>query len=132
MTTLTSAVHFFQALDRSLLSIGYSAEITSVDSSGDGVRFVVEVTGSIDADDDVYATAELTIKPADVPNKAWVYDVSVDYYPYTKDELVRDINAAIPGKIGDKLVRPLDVARVLASQFKALGLDPAATIEQVL
>ena len=132
MTTLTSAVHFFQALDRSLLSIGYSAEITSVDSSGDGVRFVVEVTGSIDADDDVYATAELTIKPADVPNKAWVYDVSVDYYPHTKDELVRDINAAIPGKIGDKLVRPLDVARVLASQFKALGLDPAATIEQVL
>lgn len=132
MTTLTSAVHFFQALDRSLLSIGYSAEITSVDSSGDGVRFAVEVTGDIDADDDVYATADLTIKPADVPNKAWVYDVSVDYYPYTKDELVRDINAAIPGKIGDKLVRPLDVARVLASQFKALGLDPAATIEQVL
>jgi len=132
MTTLTSAVHFFQALDRSLLSIGYSAEITSVDSSGDGVRFAVEVTGDIDADDDVYATADLTIKPADVPNKAWVYDVYVDYYPYTKDELVRDINAAIPGKIGDKLVRPLDVARVLASQFKALGLDPAATIEQVL
>lgn len=132
MTTLTSAVHFFQALDRSLLSIGYSAEITSVDSSGDGVRFAVEVTGDIDADDDVYATADLTIKPADVPNKAWVYDVYVDYYPYTKDELVRDINAAIPGKIGDKLVRPLDVARVLASQFKALGLDPAPSIEQVL
>lgn len=92
----------------------------------------MEVTGDIDADDDVYATADLTIKPADVPNKAWVYDVSVDYYPYTKDELVRDINAAIPGKIGDKLVRPLDVARVLASQFKALGLDPAARIEQVV
>lgn len=132
MTTLTSAVHFFQALDRSLLSLGYTAEIASVNSSGDGVRFAVEVIGSIDADDDVYATADLTIKSSDIPNKAWVYDVSVDYYPYTKDDLVRDINAAIPGKIGDKLVRPLDVARVLASQFNALGLDPAATIEQVV
>ena len=113
-------------------SIGYSAEIASVNSSGGGVRFAVEVTGSIDADDDVYATAELTIKPSNIPTKAWVYDVSVDYYPYTKDDLVRDINTAIPGKIGDKLVRPLDVARVLASQFNALGLDPAATIEQVV
>jgi len=53
-------------------------------------------------------------------------------HPYTKDELVREINAEIPRKIGDKLVRPFDVARVLASQFNALGLDPAATIEQVV
>lgn len=132
MTALTSVLHFFQALDRSLVSLGYSAEIASTDFRGDNIHFVLEVTGSIFNDDDVHATAELTIKSADSKAKAWIRNVAVDFYPYTKDELVREINAELPDKIGGLPARPLDVARVLASQFKKLGLKPAESIEQVL
>lgn len=35
MSALTSALHFFQALDRSLVTLGYSAEIASADFRGD-------------------------------------------------------------------------------------------------
>lgn len=133
MSALTSALHFFQALDRSLVALGYSAEIASTDFRGDNIHFVLEVTGSIfNDDDDVHATAELTIKSADSKAKAWVRDVSVDFYPYTKDELVCEINAELPDKIGGLPTRPLDVARVLASQFKKLGLEPAQSINSVL
>ena len=132
MTTLTSALHFFQALDRSLVTLGYSAEIATVDFRGDNIHFVLEVTGDIDNDEDVHATAELTIKDADSAAKAWVRDVTVDFYPYTEDELVREINAELPDKIGGFPTRPINVARVLASQFKKLGLEPAQSIEQVI
>lgn len=132
MTALTSVLHFFQALDRSLVSLGYSAEITTADFRGDAIHFVLEATGDIDNDEDVHATAELTIKSADSKAKAWVRDVSVDFYPYTKDELVREINAELPDKIGGLPTRPLDVARVLASQFTKLGLEPANSINSVL
>jgi len=132
MSSLTSALHFFQALDRALVTLGYSAEITTADFRGDNIHFVLEVSGDIYDDEGDYATAELTVKDADSATKAWVRDASVDFYPYTKDELVREINAELPGKIGGLPVRPLDVARVLASQFKKLGLKPAESIEQVL
>lgn len=132
MSSLTSALHFFQALDRALVTLGYSAGIATADVHGDSVYFVVEATGDIDNDEDVHATAELTVKGADSKDKAWVRDVWVDFYPYTKDELVREINAALPDKIGGLPARPLDVARVLASQFKKLGLEPAESIEQVI
>ena len=132
MTALTSALHFFQALDRSLVSLGYSAEITTADFRGDSLYFAVDVSGSVFDNEDVHATAELTIKSADSKAKAWVRNVAVDFYPYTKDELVREINAELPDKIGGLPTRPLDVARVLASQFKKLGLKPAESIEQVL
>lgn len=129
MTALTSALHFFQALDRSLVSLGYSAEITTADFRGDSLYFAVDVSGSVFDNEDVHATAELTIKSADSKAKAWVRNVAVDFYPYTKDELVREINAELPDKIGGLPTRPLDVARVLASQFKKLGLKPAESIE---
>lgn len=132
MTALTSALHFFQALDRSLVSLGYSAEITTADFRGDSLYFAVDVSGSVFNDEDVHATAELTIKSADSTAKAWVRDVSVDFYPYTQDELVREVNAELPDKIGGLPTRPLDVARVLASQFKKLGLEPANSINSVL
>lgn len=132
MTALTSALHFFQALDRSLVSLGYSAEITTADFRGDSLYFAVDVSGSVFDNEDIHATAELTIKSADSKAKAWVRNVAVDFYPYTKDELVREINAELPDKIGGLPTRPLDVARVLASQFKKLGLKPAESIEQVL
>lgn len=132
MTALTSVLHFFQALDRSLVSLGYSAEIASSDFRGDAIHFVLDVSGSVFNDDDVHATAELTIKSADSTAKAWVRDVSVDFYPYTQDELVREVNAELPDKIGGLPTRPLDVARVLASQFKKLGLEPANSINSVL
>ena len=132
MTALTSALHFFQALDRALVTLGYSAEITTADFRGDSLYFAVDVSGSVFDNEDVHATAELTIKSADSKAKAWVRNVAVDFYPYTKDELVREINAELPDKIGGLPARPLDVARVLASQFKKLGLEPAQSIEQVL
>ena len=133
MAVLTSALKFFQALDRSLVSLGYSAEIATADLlGGDSLYLIIEVTGSVYNDEDDYATAELTVKDADSKAKAWVCDVSVDFYPYTKDELVREINAELPDKIGGLPTRPLDVARVLASQFKKLGLEPTESIEQVL
>lgn len=133
MTALTSVLHFFQALDRSLVSLGYSAEIASSDFRGDAIHFVLDVSGSVFNDDEGdYATAELTVKDNGNSAKAWVRDASVDFYPYTKDELVREINDELPGKIGGLPVRPLDVARVLASQFNKLGLKPAASIEQVI
>ena len=132
MAALTNILSFFQSLDRSLVALGYSAEIASTDFRGDNIHFVLEVTGSIFNDDDVHATAELTIKSADSKAKAWVRNVAVDFYPYTKDELVREINAELPDKIGGLPTRPLDVARVLASQFKKLGLEPAQSIDQVI
>lgn len=132
MTALTSALHFFQALDRSLVSLGYSAEITTADFRGDSLYFAVDVSGSVFNDEDVHATAELTVKGVDDSYKAWVRDVAVDFYPYTKDELVREVNAALPNKIGGLPIRPVDAARVLASQFKKLGLEPAQSIEQVI
>jgi len=132
MAALTNILSFFQSLDRSLVALGYSAEIASTDFRGDNIHFVLEVTGSIFNDDDVHATAELTIKSADSKAKAWVRNVAVDFCPYTKDELVREINAELPDKIGGLPTRPLDVARVLASQFKKLGLEPAQSIEQVI
>ena len=132
MAALTNILSFFQSLDRSLVALGYSAEIASTDFRSDNIHFVLEVTGSIFNDDDVHATAELTIKSADSKAKAWVRDVSVDFYPYTKDELVREVNAALPNKIGGLPTRPIAVARVLASQFKKLGLEPANSINSVL
>lgn len=132
MTALTSALRFFQALDRSLVTLGYSAELATADFRGDNIHFVLEVTGDIYDDEGDYATAELTVKDNGNSAKAWVRDARVDFYPYTKDELVREINAALPDKIGGLPVRPLDVARVLASQFKKMGLKPAESIEQVL
>lgn len=133
MAVLTSALKFFQALDRSLISLGYSAEIATADLlGGDSLYLIIEVTGSVYNDEDDYATAELTVKDIDNSAKAWVRDASVDFYPYTKDELVREINTELPDKIGELPARPLDVARVLASQFKKLGLEPAESIEQVL
>ena len=132
MSALTNTFSFFQSLDRSLVSMGYNAEIASTDFRGDSIYFILEVTGSIYNDSEEYATAELTVKDADSKAKAWVRDVAVDFYPYTKDELVREINDELPGKIGGLPVRPLDVARVLASQFKKLGLEPAESINSVL
>lgn len=132
MSALSSALKFFQALDRSLVSLGYSAEIASADFRGDNLYLLIEVTGSIYNDTDEYATAELIVKDADSKDKAWVRGVQVDFYPYTKDELVRDINAELPDKIGGLPTRPLDVARVLASQFTKLGLEPANSINSVL
>lgn len=132
MSALTSVLHFFQALDRSLVSLGYSAEITTADFRGDSLYFAVDVSGSVFNDEDVHATAELTVKGVDDSYKAWVRDVAVDFYPYTQDELVREINAELPDKIGGLPTRPLDVARVLASQFKKLGLEPANSISSVL
>ena len=133
MAVLTSALKFFQALDRSLISLGYSAEIATADLlGGDSLYLIIEVTGSVYNDEDDYATAELTVKDIDNSAKAWVRDASVDFYPYTKDELVREINTELPDKIGELPASPLDVARVLASQFKKLGLEPAESIEQVL
>ena len=131
MAVLTSALKFFQALDRSLISLGYSAEIATADLlGGDSLYLIIEVTGSVYNDEDDYATAELTVKESGT--KYEVRDASVDFYPYTKDELVREINTELPDKIGELPARPLDVARVLASQFKKLGLEPAESIEQVL
>lgn len=132
MAALTNILSFFQSLDRSLVSLGYNAEIDSSDFTVNAMTLHIRVTGSIYSDTDEYATAELTVKDADSKAKAWVCDVSVDFYPYTKDELVREINAELPDKIGGLPTRPLDVARVLASQFKKLGLEPAESIEQVL
>lgn len=132
MSALTSALKFFQALDRSLVTLGYSAELASADFRGDNIHFVLEVTGDIYDDEGDYATADLTVKDNGNSAKAWVRDAHVDFYPYTKDELVREINAELPGKIGGLPVRPLDVARVLASQFKKLGLEPANSINSVL
>lgn len=132
MTSLTSTLRFFQSLDRSLVSLGYNAEIESTDFRGDNIHFILKVTGSIYNSEEDYATAEMTVKDADSNDKAWVRDVAVDFYPYTKDELVREINAALPDKIGGLPTRPLDVARVLASQFKELGLEPAGAIGMVL
>ena len=132
MAALTNILSFFQSLDRSLVALGYSAEIASTDFRGDNIHFVLEVTGSIFNDDDVHATAELTIKSADSKAKAWVRNVAVDFYPYTKDELVREVNAELPDKIGNLPQRPIAVARVLASQFKKLGLEPANSINSVL
>ena len=132
MSALTNTFSFFQSLDRSLVSLGYNAEVASTDFRGDNIHFILEVTGSIYNDSEEYATAELTVKNADSKSKAWVRDVAVDYYPYTKDELVREINAELPDKIGGLPARPLDVARVLASQFKKLGLEPANSINSVL
>ena len=133
MAVLTSALKFFQALDRSLISLGYSAEIATADLlGGDSLYLIIEVTGSVYNDEDDYATAELTVKDIDNSAKAWVRDASVDFYPYTKDELVREINTELPDKIGGLPSSPLDVARVLASQFKKLGLKPAESIDQVL
>lgn len=130
MSALSSALKFFQALDRSLVSLGYSAEIASADFRGDNLYLLIDVTGNIFNDEDDYATAELTVKESGT--KYWVRDASVDFYPYTKDELVREINAELPDKIGGLPVRPLDVARVLASQFNKLGLKPAGAIDMVL
>ena len=133
MAVLTSTFKFFQALDRSLISLGYSAEIATADLlGGDSLYLIIEVTGSVYNDEDDYATAELTVKDIDNSAKAWVRDASVDFYPYTKDELVREINTELPDKIGELPASPLDVARVLASQFKKLGLKPAESIDQVL
>ena len=132
MSALTNTFSFFQSLDRSLVSLGYNAEVASTDFRGDNIHFILEVTGSIYNDTDEYATAELTVKNADSKAKAWVRDASVDFYPYTKDELVREINAELPDKIGGLPTRPLDVARVLASQFTKLGLEPANSINSVL
>lgn len=132
MSSFTSALRFFQNLDRALLTLGYSAEIATVDFRGNSVYFVVEATGDIYSDEDVHATAKLTVEGDDNAYKARVYDANVDFYPYTKDELVREINAELPDKIGNLPLRPLDVARVLASQFKALGLEPANSINEVL
>lgn len=132
MTSLTSALRFFQSLDRALVSLGYNSEVTSADFQGDCFRFSLKVTGSIYNSEEDYATAEMTVKDADSNDKAWVRDVAVDFYPYTKDELVREINTALPDKVGGLPTRPLDVARVLASQFKALGLEPAGAIGMVL
>lgn len=132
MSALTNILSFFQSLDRALVSLGYNAEIDTADSTGNAMIFHVRVTGSIYNDEDDYATAEMIIKDADSKSKAWVRDVAVDYYPYTKDELVREINAQLPDKIGGLPARPLDVARVLASQFTKLGLEPANSINSVL
>jgi len=132
MTSLTSVLRFFQSLDRSLVSLGYNSEIESTDFRGDNIHFILKVTGSIYNLEDDFATAELTVKDADSNSKAWVRDVSVDFYPSTNDELVREINAALPDKVGGLPTRPLDVARVLASQFKKLGLEPAGAIDMVL
>ena len=132
MTSLTSALRFFQSLDRSLVSLGYNSKIESTDFRGDNIHFILKVTGSIYNLEDDFATAELTVKDADSNSKAWVRDVSVDFYPSTNDELVREINAALPDKVGGLPTRPLDVARVLASQFKKLGLEPAGAIDMVL
>ena len=38
----------------------------------------------------------------------------------------------LPNKIGNLPQRPIAVARVLASQFKKLGLEPANSINSVL
>lgn len=132
MSALTSVLQFFQSLDRSLVSLGYSAELATADFRGDNIHFVLEVTGDIYDDEGDYATAELTVKDNGNSAKAWVRDARVDFYPYNKDELVREINDELPGKIGGLPVRPLDVARVLASQFKKLGLEPANSINSVL
>ena len=132
MTSLTSVLRFFQSLDRSLVSLGYNSEIESTDFRGDNIHFILKVTGSIYNLEDDFATAELTVKDADSNSKAWVRDVSVDFYPSTNDELVREINAALPDKVGGLPTRPLDVARVLASQFKKMGLEPAGAIDMVL
>ena len=132
MTSLTSVLRFFQSLDRSLVSLGYNSKIESTDFRGDNIHFILKVTGSIYNLEDDFATAELTVKDADSNSKAWVRDVSVDFYPSTNDELVREINAALPDKVGGLPTRPLDVARVLASQFKKLGLEPAGAIDMVL
>lgn len=40
MSALTSALHFFQALDRSLVTLGYSAEIASADFRGDNPPYL--------------------------------------------------------------------------------------------
>ena len=132
MAALTNILSFFQSLDRSLVALGYSAEITTTDFRGDSLYFAVDVSGSIFNDEGVHATAELSIKSADSKAKAWVRDVAVDFYPYTKDELVREVNAELPDKIGNLPQRPIAVARVLASQFKKLGLEPANSINSVL
>ena len=132
MAALTNILSFFQSLDRSLVSLGYNAEIDSSDFTGSAMILHLRVTGSIYNDTDEYASAELIVKDADSKDKAWVRDASVDFYPYTKDELVREINAELPDKIGGLPTRPLDVARVLASQFTKLGLEPATSINSVL
>ena len=132
MAALTNILTFFQSLDRSLVSLGYNAEIDSANSIDNVMIFHLRVTGSIYNDTEEYATAEMIIKDADSTAKAWVRDVTVDFYPYTKDELLREINAELPDKIGGLPARPLDVARVLASQFKKLGLEPAGAVDMVL
>lgn len=132
MSALTNILSFFQSLDRSLVSLGYNVEIDSAVSTGNAMILHLHVTGSIYNDTDEYASAELIIKDAESKAKAWVRDVAVDFYPCTQDELVREINAELPDKIGGLPTRPLDVARVLASQFKKLGLEPANSINSVL
>ena len=131
MSSLTNILNFFQSIDRGLISLGYNAEVTSADFTGNAMIFHVRVTGDIFNSSEAYATAEFIVKDADSKDKAWIREVAVDYYPYTKDELVRDINAQLPEKIGGLPVRPVKVARVLASQFKALGLDPAGVTDLV-
>ena len=74
MSALTSALQFFQSLDRSLVSLGYSAELATADFRGDNIHFVLEVTGDIYDDEGDYATAELTVKDNGNSAKAWVRD----------------------------------------------------------
>lgn len=82
MAALTNILIFFQSLDRSLVSLGYNAEIDSANSTGNVMIFHLRVTGSIYNDTEEYATAEMIIKDADSTAKAWVRDVTVDFYRF--------------------------------------------------
>ena len=93
MSALTNTFSFFQSLDRSLVSLGYSAEIATADLlGGDSLYLIIEVTGSINNDSEEYATAELRFSDkqtmalfeslSDADRETFAFDTAVIDWPH--------------------------------------------------
>ena len=127
MTQLTTALRYLQQLDRGFLSCGYTTDLQSVTLHDNSISIITYITDDISDTTERYVLLDTTIQPVGTLHKAHaiIGNTLIDYYPYEKDELVKDINATINNAIGTNPMPALKLARAISSVCLKLGLTPS-------
>lgn len=123
----TDTFRYLQQLDRAFLSCGYATDLQRVDVLHNGIYIITRITGDIFDATEHYVDLETHIIPASTTYNmcALIKDTNLDYYPYTKDDELREINTHLDESIDYLPIPAVKLARIISSQCHKLGIKPS-------
>lgn len=129
----TDTFKYLQQLDRAFLSCGYATDLRQVNVLNNGIHIITRITGDIFDATEHYVDLETHITPTSTTHnvRALIKDTGLDYYPYTKDDELREINTHLDESIGALPVPAIKFARIISSQCHKLGIKPSMVTDLV-